>query len=173
MTQQQWMPHIGRKVDIVEGEFVLSDDGFLTVSKSPVMYSLYIDQATDFAVPIVPKSDFRGRPYRIGRSDCLTLFVEWSDAVMGTNLREKLNAISRRTYMERVAESIHDLLIDAGFSQIDPSDAVRGDMLVYKHINHVCAYLGDQQILHILPRKWSSIDTIDFAQVTEAYRYAG
>lgn len=171
MKPKEWQQHIGEKVDIVRGELVLSPDGFLTVATNPELYTLYVDQTSGICAPVVPKSDLRGRLYKLGFSDCLTLYVDWSDANKGTDLRAKLRRITRRVYVDRASLSIDDLLIENGFVRIDPLTAEWGDMLIFELVNHVGVYLGDGKVLHQLPRMYSSIDTVDLSIVTEAYRY--
>jgi cell wall-associated NlpC family hydrolase len=169
MTPAEWLNHLGEKADIVQGELVLSPDGFLTVSTSPGMYVLLVDTWRDVAVPIIPRSEFRGRQYRYRVNDCAKLYAEWSDAVRGTDLVQKVASMSRREYVERTQQSLEDWLLANGFTKVE--EPAFGDLILMGAFNHVAAYLGDEKVLHHLEKKLSSIDTLDRSAIVGVYRY--
>ena len=55
----------GKKLDIVAGELVLSESGFLTASFTLDMYVLYVDQMRETGTVLLPKTDYRGRIYHL------------------------------------------------------------------------------------------------------------
>jgi hypothetical protein len=63
--------------------------------------------------------------------------------------------------------------IDHGFKEV--TDLQEGDCLVYECYpnikNHVGIYINSQKILHHIPQKLSSLDTLDNSLIIGAYRY--
>lgn len=171
MTYEYFKNHIGKKADIIKGDLVLSETGFLTVSTSPLINTIYVDRFTNSALPICTKESYLGRTYRITQSDCLTLYTEWHDKEKGTDLKSKLKRISRKIYVANIDSNIHSIILDNGFKAIPYEDVILGDMIICIQVNHAAVYLGNNKILHIRPSKYSCIDTLDWTTVTGAYRY--
>jgi hypothetical protein len=170
MTEINWLEHIGSKVDIVNGDLQLSDDGFLTVSTHPFLGALYVDKVSQLATPIPGRDDFRGRLFKYRTNDCATLYAEWSDHEFGTDLLAKVKSMSRKEYLERTPFNLSNWLLANGFSQVEQIE--RGDLLLLNYFNHVAAYLGDDKVLHHISGKYSSIDALDSSAIIGAYRYA-
>lgn len=170
MTVDDWLEHVGEKVDIVMGEPVLSPDGFLTVSTSLGMNVLMVDKWRGLVTPVVPRTEWRGRVFQYRNSDCVRLYAEWSDATRGTALVQAvIKSMSRREYVERSQMSLMDSIPAFGFTQVD--EPQYGDLLLVGGTNHVAVYLGNERILHHPEHKYSSIDVLDRSAILGVYRY--
>lgn len=170
MTANEWLEHLGEKVDIVEGELVLSPDGFLTVSASLNMNVLLVNKWEDCVTPVVPSTEFRGRSFKYRSKDCAHLYAEWSDRKLGTSLLPVVRSMSRRDYTERTPFHLEDWLLNNGFTKVD--EPAYGDLVLLRYVNHVGAYLGDGKVLHHLKDKYSSIDTVELNELQGVYRHA-
>lgn len=164
-----WLNHLGAKVDIREGELILSEDGFLTVGESPLPYSLYINQPTNEALPIVPRSDWRGRVYRFRRQDCVTLSAEWYDHTYGTSITPYLAGVGLNLYRDLGQTGFSQHIIAVGFTKVDDSPK-HADVLVYGGHGHIGICQNGTHILHHLPNKLSCVDPLDESKVMEVYR---
>ena len=162
--------NLGAKADIVQGDLVVTSDGFLTITDSPVMYSLYVDRANGTYTPIVPKDEWRGRLYRSRRKDCVTLAAEWYDKTYGTNTIQSVKSIGINKYRELGTSGFVANIESVGFSKVDDAPQ-HADVLVYINNAHIGVCLEGDKILHHLPNKYSCIDSLDAGQVIGVYRY--
>lgn len=171
MNFNYWSSNIGSKVDICEGDLVPSENGFLTVSTSLDQYSLYVDRLSETAVPVIPKSDYRGRVYKLRRSDCVTLAAEWLERNTEIKAAEFVKKISRTQYITLHDSGYLHLLSTLGFSAVDATP-VHGDIIVYEKQIHIGICIDGDKILHHLPGKYSSIDRFDQSKILGVYRRA-
>ena len=167
----------GKKVDIIAGELVLSEGGFLTASFTLDMYVLYVDQMREIGTVLLPKTDYRGRIYHLKKSDCVTLAIEWLDRELGIKLMpdgvqtfaDKYKALSNQEFLAAYRNGQSSLIGSFGFRIITSEECQRGDIVILH--NHVAVALGDDKALHHLPNKLSGIDPINWALVTGVYRH--
>lgn len=163
-----WKNNIGLKADIKEGNVVLSEDGFLSVSNKPTQYSVYVDELRSSVSLIIPKSDYRGRLYKLFESDCVTLSAEWFDNYFKTDTLGYLSNISPEEYRRLWGAGFKDHLKTLGFVKQNKIPD-KGDVIYYGRPNHIGICLGDNKILHHLPRKYSCIDEIDPTKLGDVY----
>lgn len=165
----------GSKVDIVEGRLVLSDEGFLTVSRSLLPYTVYLNDFQKSVLPIVPKSEYRGHPYKLRKQDCVTLYGKWHDECFGTSLLNVYTEASNEKFFAYYKGDFRNWFRDNGFESV--SDMQYGDCIFYAYNDvttnkHISAYLGNGKILHHLPMLYSCVDVIKESRIVEVFRYA-
>jgi len=167
----------GKKLDIVAGELVLSESGFLTASFTLGMHVLYVDQMRETGTVLLPKTDYRGRNYHLKKSDCVTLAIEWLDRERGVKfmpdgiqtLAEKYKALSNQEFLAAYRNGQSSLVESFGFRVITNEECRLGDVIILH--NHVAVSLGEDKALHHLPSKLSGIDQINWALVTGVFRH--
>jgi hypothetical protein len=166
--QPKWADYIGQKADVVDGDLVLSEDGFLTISKSIAPYVLLVTDGP--AIPICPPEEYRGRPYRFMRADCAKLAAEWTDRNYGTDLLSRLNEITFRNYQDLWRLGYEHVVQELGFTEA-PSVA-HGDVVFYEYMHHIGVCIDGVKLLHHIQNKFSSLDVLDPAKILKVYRYA-
>ena len=77
MTYIELKEHIGQRVDIVNGTYVLTDDGNFVVSD--IFGSERIWLTPDERVQCITSQPFIGREYSLGKVDCVSLVCEFLD----------------------------------------------------------------------------------------------
>lgn len=176
MDYEYFVNKIGSKFSLVRGEFVENQNGEFTVSLNFTQYSIYLNKQNKTWAPIAPVKSYLGRAYILKRSDCITLFTEWLDDHVGTSFGNIYNNISNKEFIRYYKSGMRLWYEDNGFKEI--GIPTTGDCLVYGDsinevvpINHVGVCVGDNKILHHLPGRFSSIDTIDYSKIIGCYRY--
>jgi len=168
-TMQFWIDHVGEKADIISGCIRLAENGFLTVSKSPVVNSVYVDEVLNRFTPVVLPSDWRGRPYKFRVKDCVTLAAQWMDANYDIGAVEYVKSVNRNEYICLNLDGYMHMLQPLGFSETSSPIEV-GDVVVYERQLHIGVCVEPGKILHHLPYCYSSVDTIDQSLVLKVFR---
>ena len=175
MDYEYFLNKLGCKFSLVRGEFVEDLQGLFTVSTEFKQYSIYLNKQTKTWAPIAPEKSYLARNYVLKKSDCITLFCEWLDDHAGTTFGNIYNNISNREFLKYYKSGMRLWYEDNGFTEVGVPRP--GDCLVYTDsinevtpINHVGVCVADGKILHHLPSRFSSIDTIDYSKILGAYR---
>lgn len=169
---------VNQRLSVSMGELVPSEDGFLTASFSLGQNVVYVDGLRRTSAVVTPKNEYRARSYRLKKNDCVTLVLEWLARERGVThmpdgkktLMEMYSTIDNRSFMSAYKDGAGMMAGDFGFSQVDKEDLQVGDVIAIH--NHVAVVVAEGKMLHHLPSKLSSVDDINFALVTEVYRYA-
>lgn len=173
MDYQYFANKLGAKFDIVNGELVESVNGLFIVSDKYTDYVIYLNKLTKTASIVAPQKSFLGRSYRLRHLDCITLFAEWLDDHYGSTWGNIYNKLSNREFYRYYKSGMSLWYEDNGFTQVEKPK--HGDCLVYaykpKVISHVGICLDGDKILHHLPYKLSSIDSIEPDKIIGVYRY--
>ena len=170
LSVEYWKDHIGEKADIVSGDVVLAEDGFLTVSSSPKQNSLYVNLVDNKVQLIIPKDDYRGREYRFYRQDCARLCAQWLDAEYDNGAVAYVDAVSLRAYRELGMYGFTSRLGAINMFEVE-GPPQHGDMILYGRVGHAGICLDGDKILHHLPFKYSSIDKIEDDQILGIFRH--
>jgi len=167
----------GDRLDIVMGELVRKDNGFLLASKSLGQNVVYVDKIQRTYALITPKTEYRGRNYKLKQSDCVRLVLEWlarerniTSKVDGTNLLEFYARLDNRLFVDAYKRGAIAISKDFGFNEVEVSNINVGDVIGIH--NHIGVVVSEGMMLHHLPQKLSSIDPINFASITQVFRYA-
>jgi hypothetical protein len=176
MDYEYFANKIGTRFALERGLFVENQKGDFTASLNFAQYSIYLNKQTKTWTPIAPEKSYLARAYVLKKSDCITLFTEWLDDHAGTKFGNIYNSISNREFLRYYKSGMRLWYEDNGFTEV--SSPVLGDCLVYGDsvtsvipINHVGVCVGNEKILHHLPGRFSSIDTIDYTKIIGCYRY--
>jgi hypothetical protein len=177
MNYEYFANKIGCKFSLVRGEFVEDAEGEFTVSFNFAQYSIYLNKQAKSWTPIAPTKSYLARIYILKKSDCITLFTEWLDDHAGTNFGNIYDNISNREFIRYYKSGMRLWYEDNGFTEVSVPRV--GDCIVYGDAindiipnNHVGVCVNDNKILHHLPNRFSSIDTIDYSKIIGCYRYA-
>jgi hypothetical protein len=166
---------IGKTFDVIEGELVESPSGLFTVSTVYSKNSIYLNTMTKSVVLIPETGSYIGQPYKLRTSDCTTLWTRWLDAEFGTEYADVYKNLSHRDFLAWLKGGMCLYFESQPFKRISDGNLQKGDCLVYSFNNridsHVAIYLGNERILHHLPKKLSSEDTLDRSKIIGAYRY--
>lgn len=167
---------INQKFSIVNGLLVEDHSGIFTVSYDFAQYAVYLNRQTKTWNIIAPHKSYLARAYVLKRSDCITLFCEWLDDHLHTTFGNIYNTISNREFLKYYKSGMRLWYEDNGFKEV--SNPIIGDCLVYADSsnevipnNHVGVCVADNKILHHLPGRLSSIDTIDYTKIIGCYRH--
>lgn len=176
MDYEYYLNKLGSKFSLVRGEFVEDPQGAFTVTTEFKQYSIYVNKQTKKVAPIAPTKSYLARTYVLRKSDCITLMFEWLDDHYNTKYIDFYNSISHRYFLKYYKAGLGCWYEDSGFKKVDIPQA--GDCIVYGDSinevipnNHVGICVGDNKILHHLPQRYSSIDTIISDKVIGCYRY--
>lgn len=159
-------------LDIVEGNLVLSNNGFIKISKNLVNYSLNLDHFSKVATLIVPKSDYRGKYYRLKRQDCVSLVCNFLDNNYSTNYTTYYKKLSNAKFLELYLNDLSLWFNNSKFIKVEEPQV--NDIIFYKadgNKNHIGIYLSNNKILHHLPSRLSCIDNVDYSLIGGIYRY--
>lgn len=167
-TKTLILSNIGKKADIVNGELVCSDNGFLTISTTPGQYTVYVNG--DSYSLIIPIEDWRGRIYRFMRQDCAMLAAEYLDQCYGTEILSYVKSVGTNLYRELGQFGFEDHLTKLGFYKVEEGYQPN-DILFYILPAHIGIAQPNNKILHHLPNKLSCIDDIDKSKILGVYRY--
>jgi len=176
MDYEYYLNKLGCTYSLVRGEFVEDTKGIFTVSTEFKQYSIYLNKQNSSCIPIAPTKSYLARSYVLKRSDCITLFAEWLDDHSGTTFGNIYNNISNREFLKYYKSGMRLWYEDHGFTEVGVPRI--GDCLVYTDsinetvpLNHVGVCVDKNKVLHHLPGRFSSIDTIDYSKVIGCYRY--
>jgi hypothetical protein len=169
-----FVENIGQRFNVVNGEFVKQDDGPLIVSLSPIQNSIYINKFQEMWV--VRSDQMIGTAYNFGRNDCAILCARYLDKHVGSNIEEKLLALTFREWANYARIGVENIIKDVGGYEVDISELQPNDVVSYlipdsDVTSHLAVYLGNEKILHHVPKKYSSIDDFDETRVTKVFRY--
>jgi hypothetical protein len=176
MDYEYFANKIGSKFSLVRGQFVENPQGEFTASFNFAQYSIYLNKQTKTWAPIAPEKSYLARNYILKKSDCITLFTEWLDDHIGTTFGNIYNTISNREFIRYYKSGMRLWYEDNGFKEVntpEPSDClVYGDSInTIIPTNHVGVCVSYNKILHHLPGRFSSIDTIEHSKIIGCYRY--
>jgi len=167
---------VGKRFSLVRGLLVEDEFGLFTVSYEFNQYSIYLNKQQKTWAPIAPQKSYLARAYVLKRSDCITLFTEWLDDHLHTSFGNIYNTISNKQFLKYYKSGMRLWYEDNNFCEV--SKPARGDCLVYADAvtevvpnNHVGVCVAEDKILHHLPGRLSSIDTIDYNKILGCYRY--
>ena len=176
MDYEYFANKIGTKFALVRGEFVENKEGDFTVSLNFAQYSIYLNKQNRTCIPIAPTKSYLARQYVLKKSDCITLFCEWLDDHAGTKFGNIYDNISNKEFLKYYKSGMRLWYEDNNFTEVSIPQV--GDCIVYTDsinnivpINHVGVCVDNDKILHHLPRRFSSIDTIDYNKIIGCYRY--
>lgn len=173
MDYQYFADKIGAKFDIVEGKLTESENGQFTVSETFGNFVIYLNKLNKTANIIVPQKAYVGRSYRLRYTDCITLFAEWLDDHYGSGFGNIYTKLSNKEFYRYYTAGMGLWYEDNGFTKVTSPET--GDSIVYEHapnvISHVGIYVGDDKILHHMPKKLSCIDSLDYSKIIGIYRY--
>jgi hypothetical protein len=173
MTYDELSASEGRTVDVRNGQLVLSDGGFLTLSRTPGLYSAYINDNDKTVTPIVPQSEYKGHAYKLRTRDCVSIVGRWLDENIGTDLLSVYRSASNQKFSRYYFGDFGEWFAENGFDLVDAPQ--HGDVVFYEvegMRNHLGIYLDGGKILHHIPRKYSGVDDVDPALIRRVYRYA-
>ena len=107
---------------------------------------------------------------------CISLVAEWLDDHNGTDFLSGYYNMSNRDFLRYYKSGMRLWYEDHGFKEVNNLQI--GDCLVYGDSvtnlipnNHIGIYVSKDKILHHLPGRFSSIDTIDYSKIIGCYRY--
>jgi hypothetical protein len=176
MDYEYFANKIDTKFALVRGEFVPALNGEFTASFNFAQYSIYLNKQTKTWTPIAPQKSYIARAYVLKKSDCITLFTEWLDDHVGTTFGNIYSSISNRDFIRYYKSGMRLWYEDNGFTEV--SIPQTGDCLVYGDsvtniipTNHVGVCIADNKVLHHLPGRYSSIDTLEYSKIIGCYRY--
>lgn len=169
----------GTRFAIVNGDLVEDPSGALIVSNTLVPMSIYLNSSTKTASLVIPRNQYIGREYKLRANDCITLCAEWLDSnkQLDKSLVKYYANLSNAKVIDLLRTGLVDFLVEVGFHTVNTADATVGDLLLYNYkpegvtYAHIGVYLGNEKILHHIPKKLSSIDTVDGTQILGVYRY--
>jgi cell wall-associated NlpC family hydrolase len=166
--------HEGSKLDIVEGQYVVDPEGFLTLSRTPGNYVAYINDSTQTISPIVPITEYRAQEYKLRKRDCVTLTGRWLDEHYGTQLLQVYTGARNSKFTQYFFGDFADWFTDNGFELVDVPQ--HGDVIFYNYsdkrvINHIGICIDGTKILHHMPNMYSSLDPLDASRIRKVLRY--
>jgi hypothetical protein len=167
---------VGKRFSLVSGLLVEDDLGLFTVSYTFNQYTVYLNKQQKTWAIIAPQKSYLARAYVLKRSDCITLFTEWLDDHLHTSFGNIYNTISNKQFLKYYKSGMRLWYEDNNFCEVATPKV--GDCLVYAEAvtevipnNHVGVCVENGKILHHLPGRLSSIDTIDHSKILGCYRY--
>jgi cell wall-associated NlpC family hydrolase len=174
MQYSIFQEHEGSKVDIVEGQYVLSPEGFLTLSRTAGNYVAYINDSDQTITPIVPVTEYRAQQYKLRKRDCVTLVGRWLDENFGTQLLQVYTGARNSKFARYFFGDFADWFVDNGFTLVDVPQ--HGDVIFYRYsdknvINHIGICIDGNKILHHMPNTYSSLDPLDPSRIIKVLRY--
>ena len=175
MPYSIFQEHEGSRLDIVEGQYVLAPEGFLTLSRTPTNYVAYINDSDKTIIPIVPATEYRGQQYKLRKRDCVTLVGRWLDEYYGTQLLQVYTGARNSKFTRYFFGDFADWFIENGFAVVTTPQ--HGDVIFYQYsdkrvINHVGICIDGNKILHHMPNTYSSLDQLDSSRILKVLRYA-
>lgn len=171
MDYEELREHLGERVNIVEGEYVLSPTGAFLITLHFSNEAVWL--TTDGDVKCITSQPFVGRKYQIGK--CIALVCEY----LGGDILAFYNGINLKELMRlRDVSIIEWIRDDSRFKEVPLDDALIGDCLVYNYSedakgNHIGILHSEGKILHHLPGKLSCIDTFIPDKLLGVFRYYG
>jgi hypothetical protein len=174
MEYSEFVNKIGVKYDIVSGVLTQSETGPFTVTETLNSCCIYLNKSAKTVQLIVPDSMYIGKKYALRHSDCVQITMRWSDENQGTKLLEVYKTTPHKIFYEYYMRGISDWFIDNNcILQTVPNI---GDFIVYEYQpgakSHIGICVAPGKMLHHMPNKLSSIDTIDTSKIIGIYRYA-
>lgn len=165
---------VGKRLDVVEGEFVENEGGHLIVSVTPLKNSIYINKFNKTWASM--SEDFIGRPYILGKSDCAILCAKYLDKHVNSSIEKVLLNLTMKEWANYTRLGVDNIIRDVGGVEIDREELSINDVVSYKLLDsdtesHLGVYIGENRILQHLPKKFSGIDPIDYSRVTRVFRY--
>ena len=165
--------YIGSTFDVIQGNLENVENGMFPVTETFSNPGIYINKLNKTVSLISPLNSYIGRKYALRQVDCVTVCFTWHDNNKNTNLLSIYKNTSAKVFHKYYLEGIGPWLLQVGFTEVE--DMIVGDILIYdispNTRAHIAVYLGNNKILHHLPKKLSGIDNIDMSKVTGVYRY--
>lgn len=166
------LSNIGKKVDIIDGNLVLSDKGFLTVTTYPMYNAICINKITEKYQIIVPKNEYRGRNWNLDSSNCAHICSNWLQNNKGINLDFIFDRYSYKEKLQLFKDGYENIFAELNINKLvytDVQSLIPGNILIYEYHNHIGIYIGEGLILHHKRSKLSSIDKIDETKILGVY----
>ena len=175
MDYEYFNSKLGEKFSLIHGMPVEDNTGLFTVSETFGSYVIYLNKFAKSWNIIAPTKSYLARQYVLKKSDCITLNAEWLDDHVNSNFGNFYDKMSHREFYRYYKHGMRQWYIDYEFKEVTSPEY--GDCLVYEHEpkinNHVGIYLGEDNILHHLPKTYSCIDKIDYTKILGIFRYDG
>lgn len=166
---------IGTRYDIVLGELQEAPLGLFEVTETYKLYAIYLNKVSRVVSLIAPEKSYLGRQYKVRKTDCINLVAEYTDDIHNTNYNQVYTNSSNRDFFKYYRGGMNNWFIDNNFLEVT-GDPEKHDCLIYAYspnvISHLAVYIGDNKILHHLPYKLSSTDTLEKDKILGVYRYA-
>jgi hypothetical protein len=159
----QFYNQIGKQADIVNGELVLSDSGFLEISEFPKLGSVYIDNFNKTAQIIPLKNDFRGYVWDLYENNCVMCCARWHDNFFGTSLTKDFRGLTHQERLQVMQTGYENLIEQFGFQTIETPKL--GCIFIYEEYNHLAILVDNDTILHHPARKFSGLDKLDSQKI--------
>jgi hypothetical protein len=173
MEYSDLIDNLGKNVNLIEGELILDDTGAFELSVEFKKEIIWVQPNGVYTV--ITSTDFIGRKYELGVSDCVSLvceflndetLIEWYRTL---NLRDLLRVVSISSKVwfqenENFTEVFGEMLI---------GDCVVYNVVEAKPDTHIGVYCAPGKILHHLPEKLSCIDILDPTKVSGVFRHNG
>jgi len=171
MNYTELKEHLGERVNIVEGEYVLNTDGSFIITVYFANEAIWLTPDGD--INCITSQPFVGRKYQMGK--CISLVCEY----IGGDILSFYNSVGLKDLMRlRDISIIKWITDDSRFEEISLDSAMVGDCLVYNHSedakgNHMGILHSEGKILHHLPGKLSCVDTFNPDKLLGVFRYHG
>ena len=170
LNYNEYADKIDLKYSIIQGLLVEDVSGVLTVSTDFKPNTIYLNKYNKTAAIIVAEKEYIGRPYILKKSDCIKLVNEWLDDKLNTDYVKRYKETDNKQFKKYYAEGVKYAYLDNGFTEVVDQSMNVGDVLLYTSNLHVAVYVGNNRILHHLPRKLSCYDTLDSTSILGVYR---
>lgn len=164
---------IGTRYTITNGDLTESPEGEFTCSRSFAKGSIYV---TDVNVSIIP-INYLGYAYKLRQTDCVSLVTSWLKDNLGFDFMEYYKKLDEKKFLYYYKNGMVLYFQDhpEQFKQVhNLGDMDVGDVVVYaydgKKVSHIGVYLGNNKILHHMPKKLSNIDEIDITKVLGVFK---
>jgi hypothetical protein len=156
---------VGQRADIVAGELVVSETGFLEITSFPRLGSVYVDSFNK-SVQVIPlKDDFRGYAWDLYNYNCAMCCAHWHDRFFGTDLVFSFRGLSHQERRDVMQTGYQDLFEKFGF--VETQQAQLGCIFIYEYPNHLAILVDADKntILHHPARKLSGLDVVNSEKI--------
>lgn len=178
MEYEDFINHVGKKFTVVNGAVVAAENGEFIATHDLGPNTVYLNKQNKSARLVPSSTSWIGHTYHFRTQDCSVLAARYVDNQFGTNYREAAK-VTKAQYFNYCKNGIISWFEDQNLTRVGLADRQENDFIIYdfdgQHKMHVGVVLGDDRILHHLPRSYSSVDTIDYSETEKflgVYRHA-
>lgn len=175
MKYEDYIDKIGLSYDIVEGRLVEASNGVFTVSTTLAHNTIYVNKFDKTVALVTEPDSWLGRKYTFRDSDCVALSASYYDSIHGTDLSNFYKSFSYIQWLDYYKNGMVTWFEDHNFPEVPKEEIQPYDFLVYAYNgqarSHIAIYVGDNKILHHLPRRYSGYDQLDPTKILGVYRY--